>query len=373
MHEPFEIAFAGNWPEHLAMRIDVRISPQFDLCYALADLAFASPHTKHWPGLNAGSPWFLKARAFGSAFWAALPDLLEDQEPSRNADEFLRGLAAISTDAAVAHLRRSLIHTAGPKSAPDAEKMEWLRFIGGEQAVDEDEWRKRASDYFKQCFAVLREFRRVFDPVWGALLPQLRESRQTVEQLASSTSLNDIIERLGLAVQLDTGTGVLKALRGGYSLAMARVDTVFLVPSAFNTRLLWNAADNAERTFLFFPYLVDELKLPFGMSRRDRAGAVDPWLVCRAIGDISRSTILRLLAVQPRSASELMRELGLSKGTISEHIFLLRHAGLIAERRIGRSIELSVNRDTVRALGTALDEELEELSASVKADQGHRA
>jgi DNA-binding transcriptional ArsR family regulator len=158
---------------------------------------------------------------------------------------------------------------------------------------------------------------------------------------------------------VDHSSDVLRALRGGYELLLSTVDKIFLVPSLFNSRLLWNAADVETPATLFFPYYLADAALPFGMHRTAAAKAAsDPWLVCKAIGDPSRSAMLRLLAERPRPASELMAELQLSKATVSEHIFQLRQAKLILEKRVGRSIELSIDRATVRSLGDALDKEI---------------
>ena len=50
--------------------------------------------------------------------------------------------------------------------------------------------------------------------------------------------------------------------------------------------------------------------------------------------------------------------IGLSKATVSHHIFQLRQAGLITERRVGRTGELAIRLDPVRSLSRALARDL---------------
>jgi DNA-binding transcriptional ArsR family regulator len=70
----------------------------------------------------------------------------------------------------------------------------------------------------------------------------------------------------------------------------------------------------------------------------------------RALADPTRLTILLRLARQPASVTELARQLKLSQPTVSAHVQVLREAGLLEERAMGRSAELSASEEGLRRL-----------------------
>ena len=54
-----------------------------------------------------------------------------------------------------------------------------------------------------------------------------------------------------------------------------------------------------------------------------------------ALGDPTRRTILERLADRPRSVGEVARGLPVSRPAVSQHLRVLREAGLVTERRDG--------------------------------------
>ena len=131
-----------------------------------------------------------------------------------------------------------------------------------------------------------------------------------------------------------------------------------MIPSVFNSRRFITISEYTKPRPFYFAYLLDQLKLPGGLKRTSNFGiTVDPWLVCRAIGDPTRAAILRLIAERPRPSLEIHRELNLSKANVSHHIFQLRQAGLITEKRVGRTVELSIRLEPMRWLSQALTRE----------------
>lgn len=58
--------------------------------------------------------------------------------------------------------------------------------------------------------------------------------------------------------------------------------------------------------------------------------------VCRLFGHPKRLRILDLLAEGEKSSGELLRALGISKVNLSQHLAVMRHAGLIESRQQGR-------------------------------------
>jgi ArsR family transcriptional regulator len=58
--------------------------------------------------------------------------------------------------------------------------------------------------------------------------------------------------------------------------------------------------------------------------------------ICRVLGHPRRIHILDILAEQERTASQLRASLGIGKVSLSQHLSLLKQAGLIRSRQHGR-------------------------------------
>jgi DNA-binding transcriptional ArsR family regulator len=76
----------------------------------------------------------------------------------------------------------------------------------------------------------------------------------------------------------------------------------------------------------------------------------------KVLADPTRVTILLRLAQHPASVTELARQLKLSQPTVSSHVQVLREAGLIEERAVGRSAELSASEEGLRRLLSGSEE-----------------
>ncbi len=72
----------------------------------------------------------------------------------------------------------------------------------------------------------------------------------------------------------------------------------------------------------------------------------------RAFADPTRLAILLWLAHQPASVTEVARHFKLSQPTVSAHVQLLREAGVLEEKSVGRSAKLSANEESVRRIFT---------------------
>jgi ArsR family transcriptional regulator, arsenate/arsenite/antimonite-responsive transcriptional repressor len=89
--------------------------------------------------------------------------------------------------------------------------------------------------------------------------------------------------------------------------------------------------------------------------------------VYRALGDPTRREILRLLKHRELSAGEIAARFPLSKSTLSGHLSVLRHAGLVVSERYANRIVYSLNISAFeQALGAALE------LLSVRAARRHR-
>jgi DNA-binding transcriptional ArsR family regulator len=64
--------------------------------------------------------------------------------------------------------------------------------------------------------------------------------------------------------------------------------------------------------------------------------------ICKAFAHASRLHILDLVSEGERGVSDLQKELGISKTSISQQISILRSAGVLATRRNGKQIYCSL-------------------------------
>ncbi len=82
--------------------------------------------------------------------------------------------------------------------------------------------------------------------------------------------------------------------------------------------------------------------------------------VARALADPQRYRIMKMLAQAPASTqcSVLFRSVKLAPATLSHHMKELRDAGLIEERRTGRTVAYRVRFEVVEAFLDALEGDL---------------
>ncbi len=79
---------------------------------------------------------------------------------------------------------------------------------------------------------------------------------------------------------------------------------------------------------------------------------VDPWA---ALGDPTRKAIFEHLVERPRAVVELARELPVSRPAVSQHLRVLKDAGLVIDRPAGTRRIYQVDPDGLAALRAELD------------------
>jgi DNA-binding transcriptional ArsR family regulator len=75
-----------------------------------------------------------------------------------------------------------------------------------------------------------------------------------------------------------------------------------------------------------------------------------------ALADPTRRTIFERLREGPRAVGELARELPVSRPAVSQHLRVLKEAGLVSERRNGTRRLYRIEPDAVAELRTYFDE-----------------
>jgi len=90
----------------------------------------------------------------------------------------------------------------------------------------------------------------------------------------------------------------------------------------------------------------------------------------RAIGEPRRREILRLVWDAERSSGEIASHFDITGPAVSQHLKVLREAGLVSERRDGTRHLFSANRQTLREMRDQLawmwDDDLAELKAAAE-------
>ena len=83
---------------------------------------------------------------------------------------------------------------------------------------------------------------------------------------------------------------------------------------------------------------------------------MDKTLVLKAIADETRMKILSLLLRHNYCVRALARKLELSEGAISQHLKVLRDAGLLTGEKKGYFMHYDVNREVLHALAADIEE-----------------
>lgn len=78
--------------------------------------------------------------------------------------------------------------------------------------------------------------------------------------------------------------------------------------------------------------------------------------VFEALGNDHRRDMIRLLALKPRSISELAGIRGLSLPAIHKHVRALEAAGMVHRRKVGRTNFLAIRREPLQRLQAWTDQ-----------------
>jgi len=85
-----------------------------------------------------------------------------------------------------------------------------------------------------------------------------------------------------------------------------------------------------------------------------------------ALGDPTRREIFELVARRPSAVGELAEELPVSRPAVSQHLKVLKDAGLVVDRRDGNRRIYQLNLDGIGALRAYLDQFWNEALAAFK-------
>jgi len=70
--------------------------------------------------------------------------------------------------------------------------------------------------------------------------------------------------------------------------------------------------------------------------------------ICKALANPLRLHLIDLLGRKERWCTELQVELGISKANLSQHLALLKSAGIVSAGRVGKQLYCSLSRPEVK-------------------------
>ena len=70
--------------------------------------------------------------------------------------------------------------------------------------------------------------------------------------------------------------------------------------------------------------------------------------ICKAFANPVRIQILDMLGQRERYVSELLEELGISKPNLSQHLAILRNAGVVTTSRVGKQLSCTLTMPEVK-------------------------
>jgi DNA-binding transcriptional ArsR family regulator len=71
--------------------------------------------------------------------------------------------------------------------------------------------------------------------------------------------------------------------------------------------------------------------------------------ICKAFANSTRLRMLDLLGKHDWAASELQKALGISKANLSQHMAILKSAGIVTARREGKAVYFSLTMPEVKS------------------------
>lgn len=309
-----------------------------------------------------------------SDIWVIFSDMLESITINEDFGQLIIAIRELTPDKFKKRILEGTIHSSelvseiisGEISFADAlkklpkNKNEWLAYIGlypynKNAAISKTiELLINNPDELKNAIIELLTifWERSFKKTWNRILMALNESVEEKNRLYASCSLIDFAKSTLIPIEIDEQARLIKALRGGYQMALNSIEKLDFVPSVFNYKRLWSSYDlDNGKVHAFFPYFEPGISLIYP-SIKVSASQLDPGLIFRALGDTTRFAIASTIAITPKSSVELSKMLSITKATVSHHVHILREAGLISESYENGSVKLSLVKDVIENLSS---------------------
>lgn len=193
-----------------------------------------------------------------------------------------------------------------------------------------------------------------FEKTWRELTLKLDELVSEKSRLYEVCSLSEFAKNTLLPLEIDETNKQIKALRGGFELPFDSVAKLVFMPSAFNYKKLWTCYElENDEVIAYLPYFEPRISLTCINEvslEEELLNNLDPALIFKALGDVTRFAIVSIIAKEPKSSVELSKLLSITKPTISHHVHILRESGLIDENFQSGSVKLKLKKEVIEKL-----------------------
>ena len=179
-----------------------------------------------------------------------------------------------------------------------------------EQLVNILKWWSQPQEFGERYLEALRVYQEVFFAEEEArILPALEKAMAKAQELAERLTLVDLLEELSQGLRLATPP---------------QLPELVLSPSFWTTPLIIYTPVSAERELFLFGARPADVSLVPGDTVPDALVRA-----LKALGEPTRLRILRYLAVEPLTPTQLARRLRLRAPTVVHHLHALRMARLV--------------------------------------------
>lgn len=376
-----------------SLPIELAVTPRFDVFYALYTLTSSAPtqlnawKTKALARLPHDFERVARRVAPLPIFWPLLADAIQGMSGEITFDEMISGICEMPVENLKRNILSGIFHDRDTVDSlvsraktlkqvlakdPGGDLLGHFGLkpynVGSLPSSTVNTLLSQPKTFRDELGLVLQKFWQTgFRRDWAALERSLRDESIRMRGLRGKLAPAEMGRELNLPVVFDDNAKEIRP-KSGAAIKYDRVDRCYIVPSAFNTRRWWaKYQTNAERITLYLPIareagaanqIAEDERRPAASTRGETPIAINAESVFRALGDTTRYAIASILARTPSTSAELARSLNVSKPTITHHVQALRSAGLIAEKPVGGSSRLTLNRGTVEALSGAAVEQL---------------
>ena len=374
----------------LSALVTFDVTPRFEVFYALRALQQPSQVVAEWATkarttLGAKFDATVRRVAPRPIMWPLLADTLRDAKADATFDEVIEAIDTLDNN----DFQRAILGgvfrgsgvvediLSGKLSLRDAVEAEGrnnnqlLSLLGLEpfersKVVGRVFGRiiSRPAEYRAELSRVLQLFwRSAFESTWQSVNPRMKRRAAAMRDMQATRSIASFAREERLPVVFDDEKKIVTSTRGATLYPYQKVRAIHVIPSAFNDARFWGAYGDASGLMvLYFPVFDPDLlqatlvaQTPGVVSSDHR---IDPSMGFRALGDTTRYAMAGVLARSPQTSAELAREFNVSKATVSHHVQMLRHAGLLIEKATDRGVVLSLNRAAMESLSHAAVQEM---------------
>lgn len=311
-----------------------------------------------------------------STIWIILSDLIETSTIDNDINKLLKAIKALPASKVQKNVLKGVLHYPNIveeiiESKIDIEtaikkipkkKYEWLAYVGLypysksapinvilELLIDNTE---KFKDIIINLLTIFWDMS--FEKTWKDLALKLDELVSEKSRLYEVCSLSEFAKNTLLPLEVDEKNKQIKALRGGFIMPFDSVSKLVFMPSAFNYKKLWTCYELENNEIIaYFPYFEPRISLTCINEislQEEMLNNLDPALIFKALGDVTRFAIVSIIAKDAKSSVELSKILSITKATVSHHVHILRESGLIDENYLSGSVKLNLKREVIEKI-----------------------